>query len=418
MSPNSLIVLIGLLLSLASPALADAKECLSCHPLKLTDRHGLLGCSACHAAEQNAAHAQGSSGARAACRRCHPQMAGILNHAMATRAPERDLVAATFGRHDPQFFSSNCTGCHVQGCNDCHGTGHQISRPANDICLQCHKGGKVGWDYLGRAPREDSLRYQRGPQAQGEFYLAMRPDIHAEAGMVCADCHTMSSLLAGKKSSKRCQDCHQPDLSVIEHGIPAHLTKLECYACHSAWSPQEYGSFYLRMIDTPARDFFYVRQNPASDTIKSAYLKLQEAPPLGLNSRGLLSPIRPLIGYYSNIVAGEPVGVENRLVIAGWQPFFPHTVRRGTVMCEQCHNNPRRFLLEAEEKRIYRPDLDGLGLSSFWNRSGQTMRQGAFVPPEKVEALRRKSPAYIKAYIQKWQKFINRVDPSSSSSSE
>lgn len=405
--------MLGLLLSLASPTLAANDSCSGCHSLQLRDSHAALACQACHAVGQTAAHTEGKAGARQACVTCHGPMAAIFDHAMATRAAEQHFVAATFGRHDPQFFAGNCTGCHVQSCADCHGSGHQTSRPDTEVCLHCHKGENVGWDYLGRAPREDSLRYQRGPKAQDDFYLAMRPDIHAEAGLVCADCHSMASLLLGEKSSKSCLDCHQPDPKVIEHGIPEHLAELECYACHSAWSPQEYGSFYLKMTDSPARDYFYLRQNPAGDTIKSAYLKLQEAPPLGLNDRGRLSPIRPRIGYFSQIVDGEPVGEENRRVVARWQAFFPHSIRRGTVMCEQCHDNPRRFLLEDPEKRIYRPDLDGLGLGSFWDRSGQTMEQGAFVPAEKVADLRRKSPAYIKAYIQKWQQFIQHVAPSS-----
>lgn len=419
MSRNLLIVLLVLLPAVASQVTAqESSGCLSCHPVQVTGLHASLSCDQCHAASQAAAHQLGSAGARAGCGQCHPAEEPILRQQMAHRQAEKDYVAQRFADHDPRFFQANCNSCHLASCGDCHGSGHQLQRPSTETCLTCHKGSYVGWDYLGRAPREDSLRYQRGPVAQGEHYLLMRPDVHAERGMSCGDCHGMASLAAGESSAKTCLDCHSPDPQVIEHAIPAHLERLECSACHSAWSPQEYGTFYLRMIDSPARDYFRVRQQTDSEYLKSAYLKLQEAPPLGLNEREKISPLRPLISYYSEIVEGDPVGAENRLVAADWQAFFPHTVRRGTALCDQCHDNPRRFLLEAEASRIYQPDLDGLGLVSFWNRQGQQVLNGSFLPAERVAQLSRKSPEYTRAYVKKWQQLIQRVDASSASASQ
>jgi len=279
--------------------------------------------------------------------------------------------------------------------------------------VRCHRGGFVGWDYLGRAPREDSVRYQRGPQAEGEYYLQMRPDIHAERGMECAACHDMASLAAGRRSAKGCVDCHRPDPQVVEHGIAAHMEKMECAACHAAWSAQEYGTFYLKMIDSPAREYFRVRQDADSNYIKSAYLKLWEAPPLGLNAAGKVSPLRPWFLYYSEIVEGDPVGEENRRLMTAWQPFNPHSIRRGVPMCDQCHNNPRRFLLEPVEQRIYRPGEDGLQIESFWDRSGQEVLDGAFYPADRVRALAQKTPEYTRNYVKKWQQFLKHVDTSS-----
>lgn len=410
-----MIVSLVLLLASLIPAQAAEVNCRSCHPTTLTGLHGALACTACHGATEQAAHTAGPSGAQAACVVCHDQQSPILEQKMATRRAEKDFVAHSYGRRDANFYANNCSSCHLSSCNDCHGSGHNLQRPDTEVCLSCHKGAFVGWDYLGRAPREDSLRYQRGPQAQGEHYLLMRPDIHAERGMTCADCHTMASLAAGQTAAKSCEDCHSPDPDIIEHRIDAHLDKLECSACHSAWSPQEYGSFYLKMVDSPAREYFRVRQDPASDYVKSAYLKTQEAPPLGLNAQGKISPLRPFFMYYSEIVEGEPVGVENQRLLAAWQPFTPHTIRRATPLCDSCHNNPRRFLLEPKEERIYRPDLDGLGIDSFWNRSGQTVMGGAFLPAERVKQLQQKSPAYRRDYVEKWQEFLKHVDSSSAS---
>lgn len=410
-----LIVSLVLLLSSFGTAGAVQQSCQGCHPNPLKGLHARLDCEACHPSEKDAAHKVGATGARQACFGCHENEGNILRQTMATRSAEKQLVAQSYGQQDPDFYQNNCSSCHLSNCNDCHGSPHDLRLPDNETCLRCHKGSFVGWDYLGRAPREDSLRYQRGPEAQGDHYLLMRPDVHAERGMSCASCHSMASLAAGKTSAKTCQDCHRPDPAIIEHSISAHLDKLKCISCHGAWAPQEYGTFYLKLTASPAREYFRVRQDPDSNYVKSAYLKLQEPPPLGLDAQGKISPMRPFILYYSAIHEGEPVGEENRQVLAAWQPYAPHTVRRGTVLCDQCHNNPRRFLLEPETQRIYRPDLDGLGLSSFWDRSGQEVIGGRFLSVDRVHKLQQKTPAYTEAYVKKWQLFLKHVDASSNS---
>ena len=167
---------------------------------------------------------------------------------MATRAAEKRFARRAFGADGERFFAQSCTGCHVAGCDDCHGAApHHGARLKSDACTRCHKGYFVGWDYLGRAPREDHERYQRGAVADGEPFLKMLPDVHAERGMTCADCHTMRSLQEGRKAAKTCRDCHAAvSRDVPEHAFSAHLEKMECEACHAAWAPQEYGTFLVR----------------------------------------------------------------------------------------------------------------------------------------------------------------------------
>jgi len=330
---------------------------------------------------------------------------------MATRDAELRFVAATYGKEDPGFYAANCKACHLAGCLACHGAnGHTIGKPAMEACLNCHRGYFTGADYYGMAPREEHQRYQRGKRLNGETYLKMLPDVHAERGMTCGECHTMASLAVGKKAAKGCTDCHTPSRKVLEHSIPAHLAKLECYACHAAWAPQEYGSFFLRFDNSPVQEEFDLRENSGA-YVKSVFLKRQDAPPLGINSKGKVSPIRPeFIAYFSAIRDNRPVGRENRLLAAQWRAFFPHTIRRGTVVCEGCHDNPGRFLLERQEQRIYRLRDDGLSLDSFWDRTGQTVANGSFMDVERVEGMAAKSPAYRKAYLQKWKTITGRAD--------
>ena len=104
----------------------------------------------------------------------------------------------------------------------------------------------------------------------------------------------------------------------------------------------------LRFSNSPSQKEYRLRKN-SGDYVKSAYLRKQDAPPLGINSRGKVSPIRPeFIVYFTDIRNDRPVGQENRLMAAEWKAFFPHTIRRGTVMCDGCHDNPRRFHHGAE----------------------------------------------------------------------
>jgi len=340
---------------------------------------------------------------------------GIFQQAMSTRTFEKAFVKKAFGQQDPRFFQKNCQGCHVKSCLDCHSkNGDEYTIPKSERCLGCHSGYYVGMEYYGMAPREDSLRYQRGKAFKGENYLAMLPDVHAQAGMQCSDCHSMQSLIAGKKASKTCTDCHQPNPAVIEHSIDRHLEKLECYACHAAWAAQEYGTFYVRMKDSTNQKHFRLRPVNDSSYIKSAYLKKQDLPPLGINSKGKVSPIRPqFILYFTNVQSGKPEGEENRLLAAQWKAFFPHTVRRGAVMCNGCHSNAGRFLLEKKEERLYELQKDNMTLKSFWDQNGQTMLNGSFMPLERFVGMASRKPAYKIAYLKKWKKLLKSVENSS-----
>lgn len=401
-----------LLLSL-DPSLTSAMD-----RVQVRGVHAALSCADCHGtAVAESPRPSAAANKASGCTGCHQGYAQIFDQAMTTRHAERRFAEQAFAEVDEDFFVDNCSSCHVSDCLDCHGgDGHNIARASQQECLACHNGYYVGWDYLGRAPREDHPRYQRGPQFQGEHALKMRPDIHAERGLECRDCHSMKSLIAGKTKAQGCRDCHQPDPEVVEHGIAAHLEKMECYSCHSAWAAQEYGTFFLRIgtDNAEAVEQFRASSQPAGNYLVRAYLRQQNAPPLGVNRQGLISPIRPqFIAYYSDLRDTDESRVENRLLTAQWKAFFPHTVRRGTPMCDACHDNPRRYLFEKDEDRIYRIDLDGLGLSSFWNQEGQEVVNGSFVSPSRYADIINRDAAYAKAYVERWKQLVEHVDDSS-----
>lgn len=376
--------------------------------------HGGTVCITCHPGQTVAIGQPHRDRQIAGCAVCHPGKERIFDQAMSTRTGEKQFVERTYGRVDSGFWEKNCGSCHLQSCRDCHGDADKIRKPTVADCQQCHKGYYTGWDYSGRAPREDNMRYQRGIAVGGETFLKMLPDVHYRAGLTCGTCHSMKSLAAGEKSSKGCLDCHAPSMKPVEHRISAHLEKMECYACHSAWAPQEYGTFFLRFRDKKMKEDFDLKAGPNGEYLRSAYLKKQDEAPLGLNSRGRVTPIRPMfISCYTDIMTAHNNGPENTLLAAEWRAYFPHTIQRGTVSCEGCHDNPTRFLLEPESKRIYNLEKDGMGLQSFWLQKGQRVSNGTFMDAARYQRLSTKSPAYKKASVEKWKKFLNRVENSS-----
>ena len=377
--------------------------------------HGGLVCGVCHrpATARAPAAVPVLPGPTDGCVVCHRGYGRIFDGAMTRRTGEKLFVQRSYGRFDSGFWDKNCSSCHLKSCTDCHDEGQAI-KPGVATCQKCHMGYYTGWDYSGRAPREDNMRYQRGLAVNGETFLKMLPDVHYQAGMTCGACHSMSSLIQGKKSSQACVDCHKPDLKVLEHRISVHLERLECYACHSAWGAQEYGTFFLRFRDPKMKEDFDLKPGSSQEYLRSAYLKKQDAPPLGLNQRGMVSPIRPqFIAYYTDIMSARNGGPENTLLAAEWRAYFPHTVQRGSVTCEGCHDNPTRFLLEPEAGRVYQLKKDGLQLESFWLQEGQRVVNGNFMAASRYLRMNNKSPAYTKAYIEKWKTFLKHVEGSS-----
>lgn len=405
------------LLLISSQTAQAAGQCRYCHDdaIRVQGIHTDVACVACHQNGKTVIADPASSGSGAAgCTGCHKNYDQLYMHDMVTKKKEKEFIARSYQRIDPDFGKKNCNSCHIKSCTDCHGSGHQTTRPTTDTCTRCHKGYFVGWDYLGRAPRDDHDRYQRGKFIHGESFLKMLPDVHHTKGMSCADCHTMQSLLAGKKTARSCTDCHQPDPEIIEHRISAHLEKMECIACHAAWAAQEYGTFYLQHNKDDLPEPFDRLQIAGKGYVKSSYLKRQDLPPLGINQSGKVAPIRPqFIAYYSQIGNRWAPKLDNKLVVAQWRVFTPHTVQRGTVSCDGCHNNPRRFLLETPAARIYNLQKDGLGLDSFWDQRGQKVINGKFMDNARYQRFSARTVEYARAYVEKWKKLSKPAEISS-----
>ena len=389
------------------------KPCLSCHKGVRTDpAHAGLACESCHA--DGKMHAKAPEDPKT-CLGCHSGYEGILKGPMATRRNEEEIVQRALGKVAPGFFKDRCSGCHLQGCLDCHGPAsgaHGVAMPDNDACLACHNGYFTGIEYTGLAVREDHERYQRGPLFRGQHYQRMLPDVHHEKGLSCTACHTMQGHSSGKTAVKPCLSCHpSPSRSVLEHRIAPHMEKMECSTCHSAWAAQEYGTFIIRAGDEKAAKAFKSIRRLGGNDFKGSYLKEYGPPPVGLNAKGIYSPIRPEFIFFFSQTGADGSPHDNVLLGALWKAFFPHTVRRETVLCPSCHNNAKRFIRADPKDDVYNIRKDGLPLASFFTSEGQEVINGSFVSDrifsERIQ--KEGTHPYSKLLIEKWSQVLENL---------
>jgi hypothetical protein len=95
---------------------------------------------------------------------------------------------------------------------------------------------------------------------------------------------------------------------------PKHFESLECYSCHSAWVPQEYGKHLLVDFKTP--DMFYAAQR--TDQLQ------WRSPVLGVNGEGRISPLTPLVQQDVTLVAPDDAIILRRHI------FTAHTAQRNS----------------------------------------------------------------------------------------
>lgn len=325
---------------------AHPKTCTDCHEYTLDQAHD-LGCTTCHggvtpAISKEAAHADlirtPAHPARmtATCGRCHEE---LTNHAAAsphfTLANEVNTVRRAFGAKDElanlteipvhgeitsplaladDLLRRRCLRCHLYsegdgypettrgtGCAACHLdyqggklVSHQFRKQSADqSCLHCHYGNFAGADYHGRFEHDYGAEFRTPYTADGGShrpygveYHQLVPDVHAQAGMGCIDCHTGREIMAvphgpTTKTFTRitCEGCHAPTgglppgLKLTRAGItlllttkadgrklvvpqlahPAHRTygkAVACTVCHAQWTFNDEETHLLRIDST------------------------------------------------------------------------------------------------------------------------------------------------------------------------
>ena len=173
---------------------------------------------------------------------------------------------------------------------------------------------------------------------------------------------------------------------VAMKNVDKHLDRMECYTCHSTWTPQCYGCHvkidYSRKDECPScnedqENFDWVAAGrrhsqpehaadrgetgyptiiPGKITEGRSYLRWED-PMLGVNGEGRVTPIAPgcqpsvtIIGpdgdtILTNHVYMTPAGTEgggdNGQLAIDMAPVQPHTTTKNARSCESCHANDK-----------------------------------------------------------------------------
>ncbi len=327
------------------------------------DKHHLLGCASCHrgndkSSDKDIAHRSLISQPahpdhmKESCGECHLKQVDDITHSLhMTLDNSVNMVRRMLGAKTdldslvdipvPQEISTvvdlgddllrrRCLRCHLYskgdsyaktehatGCGSCHlsfGKKKQdhsfLKLPSDDICLRCHYGNRVGFDYHGRFEQDLGNEYQtphneNGDQAPpfGIQYHQLATDVHFQKGLICIDCHPGSSLMTAKSyhNTVTCRSCHDKELINLEqrkeiykeednyffrsqnsttpHPLPlmtdpAHLQyedKVACQACHAQWSFIDQ-PVHLFRSDVDEYDTFHHITNQGSSEVSNILL--------------------------------------------------------------------------------------------------------------------------------------------------
>jgi Ca2+-binding EF-hand superfamily protein len=284
---------------------------------------------------------------------------------------------------DGDYRGEGCAACHVLYALDGlsssadrsavhsepgHPERHQLSaKPPTQTCTSCHYGdASIGLDFRGLsqlppgAPGGPEIPGTTGQLLNRQFYLQDPaldpPDVHAERGMVCIDCHTLGDVMGDgelhgameQQVAISCSDCHgtfreraslrtqrgtplsnlrledgrviltgKVDgrerevvqvVDVLDPASPHHAAralpamtaaheKLECYACHAAWNPNFIGFHFDRNESLSQLDLVSGERTRGRVTTQEKVFATWKSFFAGWNERGAIAPY--LTGFSS-----------------------------------------------------------------------------------------------------------------------
>ena len=238
---------------LALPALAEplsSDMCMTCHAGRALARssgggtgyvdlaqlqaspHGRLACVACHKGVKDLPHA--SNLPQVQCGTCH-----------------QDAAAAIAGSAHRQ-----AAGPHEVACLGCHGTGHQVRRPARtgtDACVGCHaqvteqyRGSVHGTAAARGDPEASTCKDCHGPFHSIRLHTdPASPVNRANLPHTCARCHANRALMTRRRITI-------PEAYALYtksvHGHSQNPRAATCSDCH--------GSHDLKRADDPTSSIF------------------------------------------------------------------------------------------------------------------------------------------------------------------
>jgi RNase P subunit RPR2 len=221
-------------------------------------------------------------------------------------------------------------------------------------------------------PRDGYLLTARGNPYENVVRVGGEVIVHTAAGKDLR-LQPLKKLFAEDKVSQ--------EGKVAMKGVASHLNRMECYTCHSSWTPQCYGCHVkidysqkdkcpecndsLRAFDWVAADWLHQEDEHSADrgeagydtyipgkvTEERSYTRWEE-PMLGINGEGRVTPLAPgcqpsvtiigedgkpiLVNHIYKLEAGLERSAVGQLAI-DMSPTQPHTSTKNARSCESCH---------------------------------------------------------------------------------
>jgi hypothetical protein len=460
------------------------RRCLRCHlgAYRISPAEGGSGCAACHvirdeskAGMQPAAAAKVTSSIPSSqCLRCHSGNrvgSDFIGRFERDSSSSYDFDALT----PPEPFPSgnryhkllpdihherglHCIDCHPQEevmgdggipshaqeqvgirCTDCHG----LPRRPPETCPISVSNLSPRW--IGRMdniqPAWEVVRTSRG-----HLLLNTRKENN--------QIYLISKVNGGKHKIPLLCSGNAP----LQHRIDAHMSQLECSACHAAWTFQDMGLHLVlqetaeyepwsrltrqeaplaqELLETNLRKAPTERSTPLSIDwltgelragiwLEGHSLRRWEGRILGINTRGHVSALRPVYQYWVSRIDSEgrvqpdsliPKTMDGRPALA-WMPYTPHTTRRNTPPCWECHGNARSLgcgntllrIKDGQRVHLAKPWEDGLEiafeLEQVIDGSGAALQTclppgSSFLDSNRLTRLSDRNPRYIRYLLQ------------------
>ncbi len=397
------------------------KFCSTCHlwgKLPEEKMGRLDGCSACHAIYDQTGRYHGGdptvnryeTGHAAyhsintkipdeRCRACHNRSArtGLNYHGeMESEQYGTPFMNGFYNNStlsDDRFVLNLVPDIHFEkkmGCVDCHtaqetmGDGKIYSRMKDQIeirCEDCH-GGYDKPPVSNTVDMDDPLtvaliRSSRFIKISGGVQILRtsrgRPLPHIRKtgkGFV------LTSKLTGKESP----------IKVITgdkygHNIKGH-ERLECDACHSAWSPQCYGCHQILNLGVEGRDHLTGKTSEGAWAEGRSFFRFEKNI-LGINSRGRVGVLVPGCQVWNTVVDQKGnvikpydsriMPLRNGMNSVAIGPTHPHTTRKEVPRCVDCHLDSKSIGL-SEGNISWDPGKRTVSVSPIYDSLGSGLR--------------------------------------------
>ncbi|MFQ5962752.1 MAG: hypothetical protein ACE5KZ_00530 [Candidatus Scalinduaceae bacterium] len=265
-----------------------------------------------------------------------------------------------------------CVDCHTS--IDVHGDGNIYPVTVYQVeitCYDCHgTPEKYPWELPVGYGTPVTLDGNRGgyKRENKEYLFTSRGNVKANWYREGKKAYVLSLYTGKKHEVTLLKDVKLNDSFKTQQGkvamstIHMHIEKMECYACHSTWTPQCFGCHMQYDRRVKGTDWISTSKTIDSKTGRQTVTKefgnlsfenrsfmRWENPILGINFRGKASPLAPGCQVFYTFIDEEgDVKALNKFYTTSTghnsptlAPMQPHSISLVARTCEDCHANPK-----------------------------------------------------------------------------